>query len=43
VTFVVKGRPVINDATMTDANATDMTDLVRVIDNGSDVPGTIVE
>jgi len=43
VTYVVRGSPVINDATMSDAVATGMTDLVEVIDNGSDAPGTILE
>ena len=42
-TVVVKGSPVINDATMEDAEASGMIDLVDVIDNGSDVPGTIPE
>ena len=43
VTFVVKGGPAINDATMEDAEITGMTDIVEVIDNGSDAPGTILE
>jgi len=43
VTFVVKGSPVINDATMADAEAAGLTDLVGVITNGSDGPGTILE
>jgi uncharacterized protein with ATP-grasp and redox domains len=43
VTYVVRGSPVINDATMADALVTGMTDLVEVIDNGSDAPGTILE
>ena len=43
VTFVVRGYPVINDATMIDAKVTGMTDLVEVIDNGSDAPGTVLE
>ena len=43
VTVAVKGSPVINDATMTDAEATGLTGLVEVIDNGSDGPGTILE
>jgi len=42
VTFAVRGSPTINDATMADAAATGMTDLVEVIDNGSDAPGTIL-
>jgi uncharacterized protein with ATP-grasp and redox domains len=43
VTFAVKGHPVINDATMKDADETGITDTIRVIDNGSDAPGTILE
>jgi len=43
VTLVVKGKPVINDATMEDAKAVGITELVEVIDNGSDGPGTILE
>lgn len=42
ITYVVKGGPIINDATMSDAVSTGMTDVVRVIDNGSDAPGTLV-
>lgn len=36
VTFVVKKGPVINDATMEDASFVGMTDIVTVIDTGSD-------
>jgi len=43
VTFVVRGSPVINDAVMADAEASGMTALVKVIDSGSDAPGTILE
>ncbi|MCK4375067.1 MAG: DUF89 family protein [Candidatus Brocadiae bacterium] len=43
LTFVVRGRPTINDATMCDAVAAGLTDLVEVVDNGSDAPGTILE
>ncbi len=43
VTFVVKGQPIINDALMEDAISAGIPDLVKVIDNGSDVPGTILE
>ena len=43
VTLVVRGGPVINDATREDAQAAGLTGLVEVIDNGSDVPGTILE
>ncbi len=43
VTVVVKGSPVINDATMVDAEAAGITRMVEVIDNGSDAPGTILD
>ena len=42
VTVAVRGAPVINDATMVDARVAGLTELVDVIDNGSDVPGTII-
>jgi len=42
VTVAVRGTPVINDATREDAEFAGMTDLVPVIDNGSDAPGTIL-
>jgi len=43
VTLVVRGKPVINDATMDDARAAGLHELVKVIDNGSDAPGTILD
>ncbi len=43
ITFVVKAGPIINDATMEDAQIVGLTDIVKVIDNGSDAPGTILE
>jgi len=43
VTLVVKGEPVINDATMEDAEVVGLAGMVEVIDNGSDGPGTILE
>lgn len=43
VILAVRGAPVINDATMVDAKAAGLTEMVRVIDNGSDVPGTVLE
>jgi len=43
VTLAVKGAPVINDATLEDAEQADMVGLVRVISNGSDAPGTMLE
>lgn len=43
VTYVVRAAPIINDVTMADAMATGMTDIVNVIDSGSDAPGTVLE
>ncbi len=43
VTFVVRGGPIINDATMADARETGITELVTVMDNGSNIPGTVLE
>jgi len=43
ITYVVKARPIINDATIEDARMTGITELVEVIDNGDDTPGTVLE
>ncbi len=43
VTLVVKGAPVLNDATRKDAEMVGLTRLVEVVENGSDAPGTILE
>ncbi len=43
VICAVRGAPVINDATLDDAHATRLTEIVRVISNGSDAPGTVLE
>jgi len=42
VTLAVRGFPVINDATIDDAQAAGLDKLVPVITNGSDAPGTIL-
>ncbi len=42
VTVAVRGGPVINDAVWEDARMAGLTDLVPVIDNGSDAPGTLL-
>lgn len=42
VTVVVRGSPVLNDATRVDAQAVGLDSIVEVIDNGSDAPGTIL-
>jgi len=43
VTVAVRGAPVINDATIDDARAAGLQDIVRVLSNGSDAPGTVLE
>jgi len=43
VKFAVKGSPVVNDSTLRDAEETGLADIVQVIENGSDAPGTILE
>jgi uncharacterized protein with ATP-grasp and redox domains len=43
VTVAVRGMPIINDATLEDAVTAGLTDLVRVIGNGSDAPGTLLD
>lgn len=43
VTFVVRGGPILNDALAEDARFAGITELVEVIDNGSDAPGTILD
>jgi uncharacterized protein with ATP-grasp and redox domains len=42
VTAAVRGFPAINDATREDAIAAGLDELVEVIDNGSDAPGTLL-
>lgn len=42
ITYVVKGAPIVNDATIEDAIEVGLTEMVRVIDNGSDAQGTIM-
>ncbi len=43
VFYGVKGKPILNDATLEDAKEVSMTDLCTVIDNGSDKVGTWLE
>jgi hypothetical protein len=43
ITLAVRGAPVINDATIDDARAAGLHEIVQVIDNGSDAPGTVLE
>ncbi len=42
VTAVVKGSPVLNDVTMDDAVQVGLSDVCKVIDNGSDAIGTFL-
>jgi len=42
LTVVVRGAPVINDVTLVDAQTVGLDQIVEVIDNGSDAPGTIM-
>ena len=43
VIYAVKGGPVLNDATVEDARDCGLTELVSVIDNGDNAPGTILK
>ncbi len=43
VTVAVRGAPVINDATRADAIVAGLDQVAEVVDNGSDVPGTVLE
>ncbi|WP_449417800.1 damage-control phosphatase ARMT1 family protein [Phormidium nigroviride] len=42
VTLVVRGAPVLNDATLIDVQIVGIDRIVEVINNGSDAPGTIL-
>ncbi len=42
LTYVVRGGPVINDATLEDARYVGMTNSVKVISNGYDAPSTVL-
>ena len=43
VTVAVRGGPVLNDATLADAQAAGLDQIADLIDNGSDAPGTILD
>ncbi|MCC6697088.1 MAG: DUF89 family protein [Candidatus Hydrogenedentes bacterium] len=43
ITYAVKAKPILNDATLLDAQAAGLPEIVEVIDNGSDAPGTILD
>lgn len=42
VTYAVRSKPVLNDATMEDAKAVGMTQLCTVVESGVDTPGTVI-
>lgn len=43
VVVAVRGAPVLNDAVRADAETAGLPELVPVVDNGSDAPGTILD
>ncbi len=43
VTVAVRGGAVLNDATLQDARDVGLAELVELIDNGSDAPGTLLD
>ena len=42
IIYAVRGFPILNDATMEDAEFVGMAQLVKVISNGSEAPGTLL-
>jgi hypothetical protein len=42
-TLAVRGGPVLNDATLAEAQTAGLTDVCEVIANGSDAPGTLLD
>ena len=43
VTYAVRGNPTINDVTMADAVASGLNKTAKLLGNGSDAPGTLLE
>jgi damage-control phosphatase, subfamily I len=43
IIFAVRGRPVINDVTESDAVETGVDKICKIISNGTDIPGTILK
>jgi uncharacterized protein with ATP-grasp and redox domains len=43
ITYVVRGKPVINDVTFEDAKQTGINKICKVISNGFDAPSTLME
>lgn len=42
ITYAVRGLPILNDVTLEDAKYIKMTELVTVVSNGSEAPGTLL-
>jgi len=42
VTVAVRGAPVLNDATLVDAHAVGLHQIAEIIDNGTDIAGTVL-
>jgi uncharacterized protein with ATP-grasp and redox domains len=42
-TVAVRGTPILNDATLADAEQASLPDFCEIISNGSDAPGTLLE
>jgi hypothetical protein len=42
ITYAVRGFPILNDVTLEDAKYVRMTELVTVVSNGSEAPGTLL-
>lgn len=42
INVIVRGKPVLNDCTLEDANQVGLDELVTVIDNGTAIPGTVI-
>lgn len=42
ITYAVRGFPILNDVTLEDAQYVKMTELVTVVSNGSEAPGTLL-
>jgi damage-control phosphatase, subfamily I len=43
VGYAVRGGRVLNDSTLEDADYTGITKIIKVIDNGSDIPGVLLD
>jgi len=43
VTVAVRGGPVLNDATLSDARSVGLHKIAEVVENGSDAPGTLLD